>query len=306
MISAVIPCYNAAPWLRAAIESVLRQSRSVAELIVVDDCSTDASRAIASEYPVRLLVMDANRGHATARNLALREASHDIVAWLDADDYWDERHCAVVVSLLEAHAAAAVAFSAVREVGDRSGVWAPAAACDAPARVVWKCFDGTIVPAMSAVTRRHAALDVGGFREELRIAPDYDFWLRLALKYPFVWTQEVTSNYRRHDRQISCDPLAQLRSLYRSRACVAQETMTAGDADLARRMLARTRELIDADLGAAWWHADMPRLRELLTVANAHGFDTPVSRRLRRLSRVPARWVQSWRAVQALIDRPSA
>src|SRR5258705_5670466 len=106
-ISAVIPCFNAAPWLRAAIESALGQSRPVAELIVVDDGSTDCSRAIASEYPVRILRVPENRGHASARNLALREAAHDMVAWLDADDFWDPHHCAVVVPLLEAHPLAA-------------------------------------------------------------------------------------------------------------------------------------------------------------------------------------------------------
>ncbi len=306
MITAAIPCYNAAPWLRAALESVLGQSRPVAELIVVDDGSTDASAAIASEYPVRLLGTGTNRGPAAARNLALREAAHDIVAWLDADDYWDPHHCAVVVSLLDAHAEAAVAFSAIREVGDRSGIWKMKMACDTPSRVLWESFDATIVPAMSAVTRRGPALEIGGYREEIRIAADFDFWVRLAMRFPFVWTQEVTSNYRRHDRQISTQPDAQLRSIYRSRALVAQETQAAGDVDLARKMRHRTHALMESDLATAWWQADLPRVRMLLTVADGQEIETAQTRRLRPLSKMPAPLLQGWRAFQAMLDNRGA
>jgi len=306
MITAAIPCYNAAPWLRAALESVLGQSRPVAELIVVDDGSTDASAAIASEYPVRLLGTGTNRGPAAARNLALREAAHDIVAWLDADDYWDPHHCAVVAPLLEAHPEAAAAFSAVREVGDRTGIWKMKVACGTPSRMLWESFDGTIVPAMSAFTRREAALAIGGYREEIRIAADFDFWVRLALRYPFIWTQEVTSNYRRHDRQISCEPDVQLRSIYRSRALVAQEMQAAGDLDLARQMRHRTHMLLESDLATAWWQADLPRVRMLLNVAHGQDIDTAQIRRLRPLSKMPAPLLQGWRAFQAMLDNRGA
>jgi len=302
-ISAVIPCYNAAPWLRAAIESAFRQSRPAAEVIVVDDGSTDASRTIASEYPVRILEMPTNRGHATARNLALREATHDIVAWLDADDYWDPHHCAVVVPLLEAHPTAAVAFSAVRQLGDVTGVWSMPTACQEPAFLFWECFATTIVPAMSAITRRQPALEIGAFREELRVAPDFDFWLRLSLKHPFVWTQQATSNYRRHAHQISSDPLAQLCSTYHARALVAAETEQAGDAALARRMRDRARDLLDDELANAWWAADMTTLRALLALADNCGFESAEIRKVRRLSRLPAGLVRGWRALQRAMRR---
>jgi hypothetical protein len=303
MVTAVIPCYNAAAWLRSAIESVLTQSRPVAEVIVVDDGSTDASRAIASEYPVRLIETGANRGLSHVRNLGLRAAAHDLVAWLDADDYWDRQHCAVVVPLLERHAVAAVAFSAVREVGDLTGVWQRPAPCEGPTRVLWDCFDATIVPAMSAVTRRQAALAAGGFREEIRIAADFEFWLRMAAKHPFVWTREVTANYRRHARQISAHPHAQQLSTHRSRALAARERQDAGEPDVARRMRDRARDLLDADLGDAWWLADMPRLRALLALAQAHGFDTPATRKLRRLAWMPSAGARSWRAASRVRER---
>lgn len=300
-ISAIIPCYNAADWLRPAIESVLAQTRPVQELIVVDDASTDDSCAIASEYPVRLLRMPANRGPAAVRNHALRAAAHDTVAWLDADDYWHPDHCAIVVPLLERHPEAAVAFSALQEVGARTGVWGMPTAAETPRRVLWECFHATIVPTTSAVARRQATLAIGGFREELRIAPDFDFWIRLALAHPFVWTQQVTAVYRRHARQISRAPLAQLESTYRSRALVSDEAEAAGEVALAGEMRARTADLLDDHLREAWWQAEMPRLRLLLDVARVQGFDRPIGRKLRRLSRLPAPCVRGWRALQSRV-----
>jgi glycosyltransferase involved in cell wall biosynthesis len=303
MVTAVIPCYNAAAWLRTAIESVLHQTRPVAEAIVVDDGSTDASCAIASEYPVRLLRTATNRGLPHVRNVGLRAASHDLVAWLDADDYWDRQHCAVVVPLLERHAEAAVAFSAVREVGDRTGVWTRPSACDGPTSVFWDCFDATIVPAMSVVTRRQAALAVGGFREEIRVAADFEFWLRMSAKHPFVWTREVTANYRRHPRQISAHPLAQSLSTHRSRVLAAAERQDEGDLDVACRMRDRARDLFDADLGDAWWRADMPRVRALLALAQTQELATPTTRKLRRLAWMPSTAARGWRAFRRVRAR---
>jgi hypothetical protein len=155
---------------------------------------------------------------------------------------------------------------------------------------------------MSAMTRRQAALDVGGFREEIRIAPDFEFWVRMAVRFPFVWTQQATSNYRWHDRQISRDRLAQMQSIYHSRALIAQQTEASGSSELASALRDRLRALIDKDLDLAWWRTDMPRVEALLKIAEVHGFDTPVSRKVRRLAKLPARWVRGWRAVQALVE----
>jgi glycosyltransferase involved in cell wall biosynthesis len=85
----VIPCYNAAPFLGAAIESVLNQSQSPLEILVIDDGSTDRSAAIAESYgpPVRV-VSQKNQGESIARNRGIDEARGDWVAFLDADDVW--------------------------------------------------------------------------------------------------------------------------------------------------------------------------------------------------------------------------
>lgn len=89
-ISVVIPCYNAGAFLAEAIDSVLGQTYAPAEVIVVDDGSTDDSAATAAGYgaPVRV-IRQANRGESTARNRGMDEARGEWVALLDADDVWE-------------------------------------------------------------------------------------------------------------------------------------------------------------------------------------------------------------------------
>ncbi len=88
-ISVAIPLYNAGPYVAAAIESVLAQTVAVAEVLVVDDGSTDDSAAVAARFgpPVRCLRQD-NGGQGSARNRAVSLARGALLAFLDADDLW--------------------------------------------------------------------------------------------------------------------------------------------------------------------------------------------------------------------------
>lgn len=94
LISVIIPLYNAENYIAQALESVLVQTHKEFELIVVDDGSTDSSRAIchkfATEYRNVLLCLQENSGVGIARNMGLREASGEFVLFLDADDFLAE------------------------------------------------------------------------------------------------------------------------------------------------------------------------------------------------------------------------
>lgn len=88
-ISVVIPCYNGARFLREAIVSVLAQTLSPVEILVIDDSSIDDSAALAESYgpPVRV-IRQPNQGESVARNRGIDEAQGEWIAFLDADDYW--------------------------------------------------------------------------------------------------------------------------------------------------------------------------------------------------------------------------
>jgi glycosyltransferase involved in cell wall biosynthesis len=106
MVSVVIPCFNAAEYLPGAVRSLLAQGMPGTEIIVVDDQSTDDSRAVAEslagQYPgVRALRQSVNSGPSAARNAGLRHASGRYVCFLDADDEYAPGFFSKVLSLLE-------------------------------------------------------------------------------------------------------------------------------------------------------------------------------------------------------------
>lgn len=101
LVSVVMPCFNAAPYLRAAIESVLSQDYRPLELIVVDDGSTDGSGAVAQTFGSEIVFVEQeNQGIAAARNVGVERAGGTYVAFCDADDLWPEGSLAVRIRAL--------------------------------------------------------------------------------------------------------------------------------------------------------------------------------------------------------------
>lgn len=100
-VSVIIPVYNGERFLAEAIRSALDQTLSPAEIIVIDDGSTDASAEVARGFgpPVRVLAQ-ANLGPAAARNLGVAHAAGDLLAFLDADDLWMPEKLAYQVQFL--------------------------------------------------------------------------------------------------------------------------------------------------------------------------------------------------------------
>lgn len=202
-ISVVIPCYNSASFLEQALQSVREQTRTVDEIIVVDDGSTDGSAAIAHRAEVTCVSLESNSGPGAARNRGISAATGDLIAFLDADDYWMPTHVAEVVGLLERYPGSAVGFSRIRRFGDED-VIAPAFVPEGPPSFMfWQLIEENIVAQSSAVVRREILVRNRCYNPLLRYSEDYDLWLRLARRYPFVCTNAVTAGYRVHPNQAS-------------------------------------------------------------------------------------------------------
>ncbi len=105
LISIIMPCHNAASYLEEAVASVMAQTFSAWELIVVDDGSTDRSREILQSLQTKdkriQILRQHNQGPYPARNLGLKHARGQFVAFLDADDWWDKDFLAKMHRALE-------------------------------------------------------------------------------------------------------------------------------------------------------------------------------------------------------------
>jgi glycosyltransferase involved in cell wall biosynthesis len=206
LITVVMPCYNAAPYVEEAIESVLRQSDPHVELIVVDDGSTDGSTEIlqrlATAHPERITLTFQNRaGPFAARNQALAHANGNYIAFLDADDTWHPDALRLMRNALEAKQAD-VAYCGWQNIG--------VAATDTQPQIPPDLDQGEAVshflnygpwPINSALIRRPFIDELRGFSERAPTAMDYDLWLRMLARQPgLVCVPEVLAFYRRYPR----------------------------------------------------------------------------------------------------------
>ena len=200
-ISVLMPCFNHGIFIGEAIRSVLDQTVSDAEIIVVDDGSTDQSTVellTGLRVPRTTVLRTANRGLPAARNFAAHHARGDVFCALDADDRlapkWFER----ALDVLDAQPDVAFVSHWLETFGDERWTWTPAS-CDLPALLARNTVNG------AALVRRTAFDAVGGYDESMRDGcEDWDFWLRLVERgYRGVIVPEVFFYYRRNAASMS-------------------------------------------------------------------------------------------------------
>ena len=186
-ISVVIPLYNKEAEVERALRSVVEQSLAPGEIIVVDDGSTDGSRAIVeriiAEHPqagIRLITQP-NSGVSAARNRGIAEANGDYIALLDADDVWLTGYIAEVCRLMEYYPAADAYSTAFDIVNGTQRVAAPVPTTEGYINIAEEALMRRypIIPS-TATLRREAVLRAGGFPEGMRIGEDQWLWVRMV------------------------------------------------------------------------------------------------------------------------------
>jgi glycosyltransferase involved in cell wall biosynthesis len=266
-ISVVIPAFNRAALIREALSSVRSQTREPLETIVVDDASTDETAEVAERAGARVIRLSANRGAAAARNEGIRAAAGEAIALLDSDDRWESHHLATVATLLEENPGAAAAGCAIRLVGARSGIWKGRIPEGPPVVVIREAFKDWLTPTSTTMVLRDALLAIGGFDESERYSEDFDLWLRLARRFRFVASREVTANWRVHRDQLSVDQERQWFALYKFRSRAIEEIRREGDLRLADELSEIFRIRWANDVQVAWDQGRTPWLKQLVRLA---------------------------------------
>src|SRR5438876_4465669 len=121
-ITAIIPTYNRARLLARAIESILNQTLPPAQVIVVDDGSTDETREVCSRYAGRIdYLYQRNSGASAARNLGIAHARYRWIAFLDSDDYWKQSHLQRLEAAIRSTRGEATLYFADMEMPEAEG-----------------------------------------------------------------------------------------------------------------------------------------------------------------------------------------
>lgn len=216
-VSVIIPTYNRAEYLVRAIESVLRQTLAVSEVIVVDDESTDSTGERLRPYSSRITyIRQKNAGPAAARNRGIAAAKGDYIAFLDSDDLWLPEKNARQMELFRADPAVAVCHTAADLIDDRDAVVERLS--DEPgfvqsgdvwrAMLLWKCR----VLLSSLALKRECLREVGGFDESLCTGEDSHFIIRCARRYHFGYLPQRLLLRRAHRDSLTSQAYASPRN----------------------------------------------------------------------------------------------
>lgn len=208
MTSIIVPIYNAAPYLRQCLDSLLSQTVTDWEAILVDDASGDESARIAAEYVARdarfhLLQQPANRGQSAARNRGLAEARGEYIAFLDSDDWWDQEY-------IEQHLAAIDGYDMVQSGYRRVVSFPPLRGTLSPSRGKEKLpkHRWQFTSACMRLYRREA---IEGLRfEEGTFYEDVLWTVDLLLRNPKIqMTKYIGYNYRLNPQSTTSKPRTQ-------------------------------------------------------------------------------------------------
>ncbi len=208
-ISVVIPMFNAAATIAAAITSALSQSHTNLEVVVVDDGSTDRSAEIVAAFcardaRVRLVSHSTNRGLVAALNTGIGACRSDLVARLDADDVAQPQRLAAQRAHFD-NSAVVLSASGYRRVDSSGTEISRHAAPRDHATFVAALATGNCICHSSVMFRRSTVLRIGGYRREWFPVEDYDLWIRLSRVGAYRGLDDIGVDYLVSGFGISAD-----------------------------------------------------------------------------------------------------
>lgn len=275
LISVIMPCFNAEKYLREAIDSVMRQTYTNVELIVVDDGSTDNSLDIARSYGDRVIsIKQTNKGPYPARNMGLRVSKGEFITFLDADDYW----CSDFIEKLHAalcNSDAVLAYCGWQNIGLKGGSGKPYIPPDYESgnKVELFLLHAAPWPIHAALVRRSALEELGGFSERLFSCMDYELWLRIATSRPIRRVNEALAFYRHHSKgQITSKKSRQAKNVwFVKRNFIKQYPELVSDISPSK-----LRQLVDGELlrraYEAYWERDLVSARRIFRMVLRTGY----------------------------------
>lgn len=208
-VSVVLPAYNGAKYIATAIDSTLAQTLFPFEIIVVDDGSKDATESIVRSYGDKIhYIRQNNKGTSGAYNTGIAAATGDYIAFLEQDDIWAPDKTANQVAAFDGNDELGMVFSPVRllkeeMVSKRTNIDEQ----EGEGEYTFADFfvRNRVLNCSTVMVRRDVLQHVGGFREHLKLAFDYDLWLRISAEYRILCLNSPLATYRIHSNNQSKD-----------------------------------------------------------------------------------------------------
>ncbi|NJK38063.1 MAG: glycosyltransferase [Oscillatoriales cyanobacterium RM1_1_9] len=211
-ISVIIPVYNGEKTIQETVQSVLNQTFSDIELIVINDGSTDFTldclKQISDE---RLKIFSyPNAGLSASRNRGIARSSGELIAFIDADDLWTADKLRSQWQVLQMNSDFTVAYSWTDYINEYSQFLRRGGRLSVQGNAYpYLLLNNILENGSSPLIRRHAFEEVGTFNESLKAAEDWEMWIRLAARYAFITVPQPQILYRVSSGSMSANVVRQ-------------------------------------------------------------------------------------------------
>lgn len=207
-VSVIMPTYNRRDFICEAIQSVLTQRHQSLELIIVDDGSTDNTKEYIeesySDTRIRYFYQE-NQGQSAARNFGLSIAKGDYICFLDSDNRWLPKKLAKSLELFDEISEIDVVYADTITIDEKGDIISEENMTRYSGIISDQLLKDNCVSINTLMAKRHCFEEMGGFDESLRVAEDYELWLRFSTKYKFQYIPEFFAEYRIMKVHVSSD-----------------------------------------------------------------------------------------------------
>ncbi|MBQ0126415.1 MAG: glycosyltransferase family 2 protein [Bacteroidales bacterium] len=199
IFSVIVPLYNKAPYVEKTLRSVLCQTFTDYELVVVNDGSTDGSLIVAKSVLAgtdAIVIDQKNAGVSVARNNGVAASKGDYICFLDADDWWEPTFLEEMDLLIQQYPDAGIygtSYFYVKNGRKSVRISAPTGYIDY-CRVYADCMCMPLT-SISVAIPRSVFTENDGFKPELKLGEDFDLWIRIALRHKVAFLDKPLANY---------------------------------------------------------------------------------------------------------------
>ena len=199
-VTVIIPAYNCATYLRAAVESVKAQTYQDFEVILVDDGSTDntleLAKELASGWPALRVIHIEHAGLARARNVALEQMTGQWVALMDGDDLWGPAKLQKCMDYLQAHPWLSVVYHPMTPISPEGKTLRAGGRRGRQGWITEKLFHHAFIHDPSVVFHKRVVQECGPFDQSLPVCVGHEFWLRISMRFPIGMINEALARRR--------------------------------------------------------------------------------------------------------------
>ncbi|GAB4240993.1 MAG: glycosyltransferase [Stanieria sp.] len=303
-LSVIIPTYNGADYLPAALDSIVMQQESGIECIVVDDGSTDTTLSILDSYQDKLPLQIVKRNRignwVTNTNYGLSLAQGEYVCFLHQDDIWLKDRLKNIKEAIAFYPQANLYLHSSLFIdiqGKPLGIWR----CPLPSYpevikaelMLERLLVQNFIAIPGPVFRREVALDVGGLNEELWYTADWDFWLKLAASGDTIYHSQPLAAFRVHPNSQTIRRSSSLSEFQQQMRSVFEQHLAKWETSINNKLKIRKVALFSTEVNTA-------------LAAMVHGEKTNLWKLGREfVSLTPRGWYRYWRDSR-IVERVSA